>query len=271
MPLITASILSKKLAAGLQGLVMDVKCGNGAFAVSFAMARELADSLVEVANGAGLSTTALITDMNQVLGRSAGNAVEVMETLDYLTGEARDPRLHEVVLALAAEMLLLGGLAEDLDSARRTALAALESGKAAEAFARMVAALGGPADLLERPEAYLPSAPVVVECRLERSGTIAALDTRRVGLTVVGLGGGRRHPADRVDHAVGLTEIRGLGETVGPDRPFARVWARDATAAKRAVAELRAAITLSTDLTELAAATFRSGVPGPVILERIAE
>ncbi|MGF1609419.1 MAG: thymidine phosphorylase, partial [Kiloniellales bacterium] len=118
VPLITASILSKKLAAGLDGLVMDVKVGNGAFMAEPAAARELAESLVAVAGAAGLPTVALITDMNQVLGRSAGNALEVREAIDYLTGASRDPRLHEVTLALAVEALLLGGLAGDAETAQ---------------------------------------------------------------------------------------------------------------------------------------------------------
>ncbi|MDC6168792.1 thymidine phosphorylase [Paucibacter sp. XJ19-41] len=151
VPLITASILSKKLAAGLQGLAMDVKWGNGAFADSPAMAQQLAQSIVEVANGAGMKTRALITDMNQVLGSEVGNALEIHETIAYLKGEPREPRLHEVTLALAAEMLLLGGLAGDEAQARAKLQRALDSGAAAEKFAAMVAALGGPADLLERP------------------------------------------------------------------------------------------------------------------------
>ncbi|MFZ2652486.1 MAG: thymidine phosphorylase, partial [Burkholderiaceae bacterium] len=157
VPLITASILSKKLAAGLSALVIDVKLGNGAFCTSVAQAHELAQSLVQVARGANLPCVALITDMNQVLGSTAGNALEVREAIDFLkgsTGDAREPRLLEVTLALASQLLHLGGLAISLDAARRAATLALESGAAAERFARMVAALGGPGDVLR--DAKLP-------------------------------------------------------------------------------------------------------------------
>ena len=159
IPLITASILSKKLAAGLQGLVMDVKVGSGAFMTGMDDARALAESIVAVAEGAGLRTRALITDMDQVLGRSAGNALEVQEAIDYLTGAARDPRLHEVVTALAAELLQIGGLAKDAAEAEAAIANALDSGGAAERFQRMVTALGGPGDLVEAPDRHLPRAP----------------------------------------------------------------------------------------------------------------
>src|SRR5262245_16518018 len=136
--LITASILSKKLAAGLDALVMDVKTGSGAFMAKLEDSRELARSIVDVANGAGLKTAALITDMNQALGRNVGNALEVEEAIDYLTGKARDPRLHEATIALAGELLALGGLAQDAAEGRGKAEASLTSGQAAEIFGRMV-------------------------------------------------------------------------------------------------------------------------------------
>src|SRR6218665_1963314 len=173
VPLITASILSKKLAAGLEGLAMDIKCGNGAFADTPQMARELAESIVAVGGGAGLKIRALVTDMNEVLGFEAGNALEIRETIRYLRGEAREPRLHEVALALAAEMLVLGGLAPDAAAARVQLQAGLDSGAAAEKFSRMVAELGGPADLLDRPDAYLAAAPVVVPVPAPRAGRLA--------------------------------------------------------------------------------------------------
>src|SRR5919106_1514023 len=160
MPLIVASILSKKLAAGLDALVMDVKVGSGAFLPSLDAARELARTLVEVANGAGLPCRAVLTDMDQCLGHSAGNALEVHEAIDFLTGRRKDPRLHEVTMALAAELLLLGGLAADIADARQRAERALDSGAAAERFARMVDALGGPPDLLERPARHLAACNV---------------------------------------------------------------------------------------------------------------
>src|SRR3954454_7696728 len=159
--LITASILSKKLAAGLHGLVKDVKVGSGAFMRDRESARALAESLVHVANQAGLPTTALLTDMDQPLASAAGNAVEVAYAVDYLTGQRREPRFHAVTVALAAEMLVLGGLAEARGEAERRIEEAIVSGRAAEVFARMVAALGGPSDLFERPENHLARAPVI--------------------------------------------------------------------------------------------------------------
>jgi thymidine phosphorylase len=244
VPLITASILSKKLAAGLDGLVMDVKLGSGAFAAGLDMARELADSLVRVAGGAGLPTVALLTDMNQVLGRTAGNALEVREAIDYLAGVARDPRLHEVVLALGAEMLSLGRLAEDPAAARAAMLRALDSGAAAERFERMAAALGGPTDLTEAPGRHLPRAPVCRPVRPVRPGTVTTIDVRALGLAVVNLGGGRKRAEDAIDHRVGLDEVAGPGEAVGASRPLALVHARTEAEADRAVEDVRAAFAI---------------------------
>ncbi len=182
LDLITASILSKKLAAGLGGLVMDVKQGSGAFMAGLPEARALAGSIVSVAVGAGLPTVALITDMDAPLASAAGNAVEVAYALDYLTVTRREPRFHAVTLALGAEMLVLGKLAGTREEAMARLEEALASGRAAERFARMVAALGGPADLLERPAASLPAAPV--RRRVEAAGTVAAVATRDLGLAV---------------------------------------------------------------------------------------
>ncbi len=248
VPLITASILSKKLAAGLQGLVMDVKCGNGAFADSRSMALELAQSIVSVAGGAGLKTTALVTDMNQVLGTSVGNALEVAEALRYLRGDgAREPRQHAITLALGAELLVLGGLASNTLDAARQLQAVLDSGAAAERFARMVAALGGPGDLLERPDAYLSAAPVHVPVPAPRSGILSAMQTRDVGLTVVELGGGRHRAEDTIDARVGLSQVQPLGARLAAGDPIAWVHAADAASAARAVAQVLAACTLVDD------------------------
>jgi thymidine phosphorylase len=237
IPLITASILSKKLAAGLQGLVLDVKTGNGAFMATLSEATELAESLAFVANGAGLPTTALITDMHEPLASAAGNAVETRNAIDYLTGARRDPRLHEVVLALGAEMLLLGSLADSPEAARALLERSLASGAAAERFARMSAALGGPADIVERPERHLPAAAVVRDIPAPRHGTVTSIDTRGVGVAVIALGGGRRHPDDTIDHSVGFTDLAGIGDDVSA-RPLARVHARDEAAADAAAAAL---------------------------------
>ncbi|WPZ35343.1 thymidine phosphorylase [Thalassobaculum sp. OXR-137] len=256
--LITASILSKKLAAGLDGLVMDVKCGSGAFMDDLAKARELADALAETARAAGLPTVALITDMNQVLGRTAGNALEVADAVAFLTGVAREPRSLEVTLALAGEMLAQGEIAETPEAGVEIARKALEDGRAAEVFGRMVAALGGPTDLLERPDAHLESAPVAVPVYAETRGIVARIDARRLGVAVIELGGGRRQAADRIDHAVGLTEIAGIGETVGPDVPLAVIRCRDAAAAAPVADAIRAAYTLGDTAPR----------PDPVVIER---
>jgi thymidine phosphorylase len=235
IPLIVASILSKKLAAGLDALVMDVKVGSGAFLPELDQARELAQAIIDVARGNGLATAALLTDMDRVMGRAAGNAVEVREAIDHLTGAASDPRMVEVTLALCEQLLRLKGLDGD-------PRAALESGAAAERFARMVSALGGPADLLERPDDHLPRAPVAIEAHAERDGVVAGVDVRALGLAIIDLGGGRRREDEAIDHAVGLTEVAAPGERVGPHgRPLAIVHARDADSAARAAESIRAA------------------------------
>ncbi|MDY0870614.1 thymidine phosphorylase [Dongia rigui] len=258
VPLITASILSKKLAAGLQGLVMDVKTGSGAFAAELKMARELADSIVRVANGAGVKTSALITDMNQVLGRTAGNAVEMLESIQCLKGEKTEPRLLDVTLALSAELLVIGGKADDAAQGRRLAERALESGQAAEHFQRMVVGLGGPADILERPEQHLAKAPVVKPCFAEEAGVVRVMDTRAIGMAIVALGGGRTNPSDGIDHRVGLTDIVGLGEPVGPDQPIALIHAADEASAGMAASSLRRAIRL-----------VGESRTGPVVMEEL--
>jgi thymidine phosphorylase len=246
IPLIVASILSKKLAAGLDALVMDVKVGSGAFLPNREQTEQLARAIVEVATGNGLPTTALLTDMDRVLGRTAGNAVEVRESIDHLTGAASDDRLREVTIALSAELLHLGGLQPDEASARRAAEAALDNGAAAERFAAMVVELGGPADLLEAPDRHLPTAAVTVEAEPAGPGVVSAVDVRAVGLVVVGLGGGRTRETDPVDHSVGLTYVAAPGEEVAPGgRPLAVVHAADQNAAARAKQALRAAYELS--------------------------
>jgi thymidine phosphorylase len=242
--LITASILSKKMAAGLGGLVMDVKFGSGAFMSDIGDARALARSIVDVANGGGLPTVALLTDMNQPLGRAAGNAVEVREAIDLLTGGPKDERLWEVTARLTAELLVIGGLAADAGAARIKVEHALASGAAAERFARMVRDLGGPADILKKD--HLPAAPVVRPIAAERDGVVAAVDARAIGVAIVALGGGRTRPEDGVDHAVGLTEIAAIGEAVGPHgRPLALLHARDEASAAAAEAAIRAAVTVA--------------------------
>ena len=241
VPLITASILSKKLSAGLQGLAMDVKTGSGAFMPTRERARELALSLVAVANGAGLRTTALITDMDAPLADAAGNALEVRYAIDYLTGARREARMHEITLALGAEMLVLGNLATSLIDGRQRMERAIASGAAAEVFQRMVSTLGGPHDLVAQPERHLAAAPIIRPLASARAGFVSAIDTRAVGIAVVELGGGRARAQDPVDHAVGVSALAGIGDEIGPERPLAIIHARSENAFDRASARLQAA------------------------------
>lgn len=238
VPLITASILGKKLAAGLQGLVLDVKVGSGAFCPTLPQARELARSLVDTAHGAGLPARALITDMNAVLGRTAGNALEVQEAIAFLKHEPGGcPRLRAVTLALCAELLHLGGLADSLEAAHAMTEQALRSGAAAERFARMVRLLGGPPDVLR--DAGLATAPVQRPVPALRDGFVAATDVRAVGQVVVGLGGGRQTPGAAVDPRVGLAEVLPPGQRVIAGAPLAVVHAADVAAAEQAVSALQ--------------------------------
>lgn len=242
IPLITASILSKKLSEGLDALVMDVKIGSGAIMRTVDDASALANSIVNVANGAGVSTRALLTDMNQILGATAGNALEVIETLDYLTGKYREPRLHQVTLELGANMLMLGGLYQDKASAVAALEHSLSSGKAAEIFARMVSALGGPTDLIEKPQQYLASAAVVRDIVAPATGYVNYQDTVALGMAVVRLGGGRSHPSQQIDPAVGFSHIVAAGANVQQGDVLAKVHAATEDAAQVAIAEYLAAL-----------------------------
>lgn len=251
LDLITASILSKKIAAGLDCLVMDVKFGTGAFMQDHAKAKELAESIASVATGAGVKTVALLTDMNQVLGRTAGNAVEVRECIEWLKGSKPEARLAEVTYALAADLLVLGGLAKDRADGVAKCEAAIANGAAAEKFARMVAGLGGPADILENHEKYLPRAKVQLAVEPAQPGVVAGMDVRAIGVAIVEMGGGRAAPGDAIDHAVGLTDFAQIGETIGSrkdgGRPLAVVHAQDEASAKVMATKLLAAVRLSPD------------------------
>lgn len=247
IPLITASILSKKLAAGLDSLVLDVKCGNGAFMQKPRDASKLASTLVEVANGAKLRSSALITDMNQPLASAAGNAVETANAVEFLTGNRRDRRLELVTMALSAELLHLCGKAGSNREATAMALDALDSGRAAECFGRMVSALGGPGDFIERADNRLPSAPIIRAVSAGQNGFVQSIATRDIGLVVVALGGGRTRPQDPVDHAVGLTEIAPLGAAVSVGDPLAIVHARSDADADEAEDALLRSIVIGTE------------------------
>jgi thymidine phosphorylase len=258
VPLITASILSKKRAAGLQGLVLDVKVGSGAFMATMDQAQALAQSLVRTSCSAGLPARALITDMDAVLGRTAGNALEVAEAIAFLRDEPVDPRQRELTLALSAELLQLGGLAATVQEALAKAERALTGGAAAEHFARMVAALGGPPDVLRAPG--LAAAPVVVPVSAPNAGYVAAPDVRALGLVVVQLGGGRVRPGDPVDPRVGLSQLLPPGTRVARGDPLARVHAADETAAAAAVQAVLQASRINAE----------APAPGPVVRSRVA-
>ena len=244
IPLITASILAKKLAEGLDALVMDVKVGSGAFMPTYEASEDLAQSIVGVANGAGCQTTALLTDMNQVLASSAGNALEVREAVRFLTGEQRNPRLLEVTLALCSEMLISGKLAADDKEARQQLMKVLDNGKAAEIFARMVAAQNGPADFVERYDTYLPAPMLSKAVYADRPGIVSSMDTRALGLAVVAMGGGRQRASDSIDYSVGLSEMITLGERADAQRPLAIIHASNEAQWQQAAAAVKAALVL---------------------------
>lgn len=259
IPLITASILSKKLAAGLDRLVLDVKFGTGAFMAKYDDAKELAQSLVGVAEGAGLRCSALLTDMNEVLGGTAGNAVEVLESIAMLQGEPVDSRLHDVTVALCAELVAGVGKASDHATATTMVTEALSSGRALEHFSKMVTALGGPADLVERAQTYLPLAPVKRVVVAPCAGYVSAMDVRAIGMAVLELGGGRRRADDAIDFGVGLTDIVSAGDQLADQAPLCTVFARSEAQADAAASAVVAAI----DITDAAPA------PTPVLRERV--
>jgi thymidine phosphorylase len=256
IPLITASILSKKLAAGLETLVLDVKVGNGAFMQSLEDARILARALVDVANGAGLPTTALITDMNQPLGDAAGNAVEIVNCLEFLAGGKAGTRLEKVVLPFAAEMLVQARKAATLEEGEALASAALSSGRAMEIFARMVSVLGGPSDFIENPSRYLACAPIILPVPAARSGWLASCATRDLGMVVVELGGGRTKPSDTINPAVGISDILPLGVRVEKGEPIAVVHAASSEDAERAVKRIEDCFGIADNAPEIAASVL---------------
>jgi thymidine phosphorylase len=257
VPLITASILSKKLAAGLDHLVLDVKCGSGAFMATMEQAQELADSLVAVSNGAGLHTTALITDMDEPLASCAGNAIEVANAVDFLTCKAQDPRLKAVVLALGCELLESAGLAAP-GEANGKLENALSSGRAAEHFNRMVAGLGGPADFCATAQQHLRAATISRDIFAERAGVVQFIDTRFLGMAVVEMGGGRRVATDAIDHAVGLTHLAGKGDKIDARTPLAQLHGNDEAAMAEAEKLVRGAYRLGERASR-----------GPVIISRV--
>jgi thymidine phosphorylase len=243
VPLITASILSKKIAAGLQGLVMDVKVGSGAFMDTMDKARDLANSIIGTAARAGLKTHAVITDMNEVLGTTAGNALEIEESVLYLRDEVRESRLDEVVIALCAEMLLVAGVETDRDVAAKRCNEVIANGQAAEKFARMVEALGGPADFLDNYEVYLPKANVIRPVYAD--GIVRAVDTRAVGNAIIELGGGRRKVGEALDLSVGFSHVASVGTELDENTPLAVIHAASKDDAANAERNLLAAVSVA--------------------------
>ena len=234
VPLITASILSKKLAAGLQHLVMDVKTGSGAFMAKRDDAVTLAKSLVSVANGAGLKTTALITDMDQPLASAAGNALEVLNAVEFLKHRLINRRVEAITLALGAELLLSAGLVSSLEEGNQKLAATISSGAAVEKFAQMVALLGGPKDFIERPDHYMKPAVIIRPVYHDDEGAVNKIATRELGLAVIELGGGRLRADDKIDHAVGLQNLLGKNARADMNTPLCMVHAQDETSFKRA-------------------------------------
>jgi len=259
IPLITASILSKKIAAGLDALVMDIKYGSGAFMPSMEKARELANSIISTAATANLKTHALITDMNECLGSTAGNALEIAESMEFLRGDYRESRLDEVVMALCAEMLIVTGLENDRSVARQRTDDAVTSGSAAEIFNRMVYGLGGPTDFVATYEEHLPQAKIKVPVFAESAGYLAETNAFRIGNAIIELGGGRRKLGDVLDLSVGLSDVAAVGERVDNERPLAVVHASSQESAENAAALIRVACRTSDSGPET----------GPVVYETI--
>ena len=244
IPLITASILSKKLAEGAATLVFDVKCGAGAFMKTPADARALADSLLAVARGAGRHAEALVTAMDQPVGETAGNALEIAESVDLLRGAGPADAL-ELALRLAVPMLTLSGVSPDEASARALLEKRLASGAALETFAQMVAAQGGDARVAESPETVLPQAPVLLDVAAPRAGHLARVDADGIGRAVLLLGGGRRAVTDAIDPAVGVSRLRKVGERIEKGEPLATLHARTRAEAEALVPQVLGAFSFS--------------------------
>lgn len=259
--LITGSIMSKKLASGPRGLVITVGSGSGAYMATVDDARELAESMSEVAAGAGIPSVMLLTDLDAVLGTTVGAAVEMIETVDFLTGKYRDPRVSELVLAVTAEMILLAGRAPDLDVAWELAAERLDDGGAAHHFGLMIEALGGPADFVDRPADHLPVAPVIKPVFAAQTGFVAGMNAREIGLSLVGLGGGRTLPEAPIDLSVGLTDFCQVGDSLDDQHPICTIHALSEADWETAAARVRAAVRVASTPPEPA---------GPIVIGRIA-
>jgi len=261
VPLITGSIVSKKLAVAPRGLAITVGSGSGAYMPTLDEARLLAGYMAEVAARVCVPSVMLLTDLDCVLGTSVGNAVAVAETVDFLVGRARDPRVFDLVLSVVAEMAVLAGIETDLQAARSLAERRLADGSAAERFGRMVKALGGPGDFVERSKAYLPAARVVRPVFSVEAGFVSRTDAGAIGHALVEAGGGRKHPEGEIDLSVGFTAFAAVGAEVSRERPLAIVHARDEDDFARAAERIRAAVRVAPEPCASA---------GPIVKERIA-
>jgi pyrimidine-nucleoside phosphorylase len=242
IPLIVASILSKKLAEGIDGLVLDVKVGRGAFMKTESQARELAEALVRVGTAAGKQVSALLTDMSSPLGLAVGNAIETREAIAVLRGGG-PPDLVECTVALGVEMLLAGNVATTADEARAQLESALADGRGARVCERMIEAQGGDPRVVERPE-LLALAEATVEVPAPRRGVVGAIDALEIGLTSVALGAGRTRADQAVDHAVGIELCRKPGDPVEEAEPLARLYLRPGQASEQALERVARAFTI---------------------------
>lgn len=251
VPMISASILSKKLAEGLDTLIMDVKVGSGAFMPTYELSVELAKTIVEIANNTGVKTTAILTDMNQCLAYNAGNALEVKEAVEYLSGKRRNPRLHKITMKLCAQALINTAIAKDEAQATKLLQDVLDSGKALEVFAKMVSALGGPSDFCQKYESYLSKAKIVKPVYAQKEGVVHSIDTIALGMSVVSLGGGRVKPTDTLDYSVGLEEVVNIGAKVDTKTPLAIIHAKDEDSFMEASRRVLGAIKIDTTALEV--------------------
>ncbi|MEM7391478.1 MAG: thymidine phosphorylase [Verrucomicrobiota bacterium] len=258
IPLIVASIMFKKLAEGIDSLVLDVKCGKGAFMKTPEDAGDLARALVEVGRKMGKGTSAIISGMNQPLGKTAGNALEVVETVECLTGQAPDPELMEITLALCVRMIRMAGAADDDAEAMATLRDHLNSGRAFEKFKQMVELQGGDPSSMDQPE-RLPQASIVQHLEAERAGTVSDVDAEKIGRGVLILGAGRAKTEDDVDHAVGVSGLVKIGAQIEAGQPLLTIHANDNKRLEEALSWFKEAITLSED----------PATPPPLIIESI--
>jgi thymidine phosphorylase len=260
IPLIVSSILSKKLAAGPHGMVMTVPFGTGAFMREESDAVELAKALVEVGEAAGLPIVTLISDLDQVLGDAVGNALQIFEVIAFLKGTKQEARVREVVLTIAAEIVMLAGIAPDMEAALALAEAKLADGSAAERFGAMVAALGGPADLMLDPNRHLDKAEVIAPVFASETGFVQSMDCWTIGMALVAMGAGRTNPEDKIDYAVGISQVAHVGESVSEQLPLCLLHARSQEQWEQAAAAMREAFTVGP----------AQVIPSPVFRQRFA-